>query len=347
MYCWGFAGSQLGELVGPPELNGAYLPTQMGSLTDWVSVSAAGSSTHTCGIRSSGELYCWGANSNGQLGDPNADPYAGSAAPVQVAPGQTWHKVAAIDQHTCAIRDDQSLWCWGSNGSGELGLGFVGDFEIGYNVTVPTQVGSATNWIDVGGGYSSTCALNANGDMYCWGMNSMGQLGVGTMDSFSAPLTAAATNVRAMTAGGEFACAVYNDGSLWCWGDNNVSQGGNAVSDRTLPSRVGTATDWATVEAGITHTCAIRTDGSRWCWGDWANNALGDDNALSDTQATPVKIGGETDWLELSCSQQYCIGVRDTVGKDVFSWGDNQFNRAGVNADLYPVVSPMAQLTPY
>lgn len=345
LFCWGYNGSmQLGELTGPPASNGHFLPTQMGSATNWASVSAG--PNHTCAVTTTGALYCWGGNSYGQLGNPFASTFSGSNTAVTVAAGQTWKKVAAIDQHTCAIRNDQSLWCWGSNVSGELGQGT----ESYDPVTTPVQVGTATNWIDVGGGYASTCALNANGDLYCWGMNSFGRHGVGTTDNFGAPLTAAATDVKQFSAGGEFVCAVYNDGTLWCWGDNNMSQGtGDAgtTSYRTSPAKVGTATDWASVEAGITHTCAIKTNGTRWCWGDITNNALGDDGALSATQTTPYQVGSETDWLELSCNQMYCIGVRDTAGKDVFSWGDNMFNKAGLNADTTPVVSPMATLTPF
>jgi alpha-tubulin suppressor-like RCC1 family protein len=342
MYCWGFAGPHLGELVGPPEFNGAYLPTQMGSLADWVSVSAAGSSGHTCGIRASGTLYCWGGNAYGQLGSQTVDTYFSSAAPLTVAVGQTWRKVAAIDSHTCAVRQDQSLWCWGGNGSGEVGIG-----AASYAVTSPAQVGAATNWIDVGGGYAFTCALNASGALYCWGDGSEGQLGVGATTGFASPLTAAATGVASMTAGGQYVCVVKSNGTLWCWGYNATSQGGNAVTDRTLPSQVGTATDWKLVEAGVNSTCALKTNGTRWCWGDWTNNALGDDNALGGTQATPVQIGSEADWVELTCGAGFCLGVRGTATPNVFAWGDNQFNRAGRNADTEPVISPMVQLTPY
>ncbi|MBA2706942.1 MAG: hypothetical protein H0U59_03955, partial [Gemmatimonadaceae bacterium] len=319
MYCWGDNGAgQLGDGTSSPRTT----PLQTGAATDWASVSVGLS--HTCALRNSGALYCWGGNGYGQLGSQDPTYYFGSSSPV---------------------------WCWGSNGSGELGNG-----SFSYSaVTVPTQVGTNTNWVDVDGGYGFTCALNASGAMYCWGDGSAGQLGVGSTAGFFGPMTAAATNVASISVGSEYACAAKKNGSLWCWGQNTTFQGGNSVTDRTIPSQVGIETDWKSVDAGIIHTCAIKTNGALWCWGDQTNNALG--NGISTAmQMTPLQIGISTDWSAVSCnngspgfSGGYCIGMRNTA---VYSWGDNGASQCGTNGMVTPVVAPagtdyMLQLTPF
>lgn len=329
MYCWGTNGAgQLGDVSGAH-----FNPSQMGTDTDWAMVAAG--EFHTCAVKTTGKLWCWGAGASGQLGQGLAQD---EASPVAVDATNNWLTVVGGVSHTCAVRSDNTLWCWGDNSLGQLGQGTI---DLG--VSTPVQVGSAADWADVVAGSGHTCGLKTDGTVYCWGMNSMGELGNGQAEDYPAPLTAAATEVTQITSGSGHVCVVKSDGTLWCWGDNFSSQGGNAVADRTLASQVGTDTDWALVEAGIVHTCAIKTSGQLWCWGDQGNNALGDD-ASSGTIATPAQTGSDNDWQAVSCGQNFCIGTR-AVG--TYSWGDNMFSQCGLDGMFTPVVSPMELLTPY
>ena len=138
--------------------------------SDWRMLS--GGDIHTCGIRTSGELYCWGGNPQGQLGDGTTDP---RATPTKVAGSFTdWVSVSAGGYRTCALRANRRLYCWGNNSGGSLG---VGDQDVRY---VPTEVaGGFTNWTSVDLGTAHVCGRRSTGRLYCWGSNPLGALGVG------------------------------------------------------------------------------------------------------------------------------------------------------------------------
>ena len=125
--------------LGDP-LEDKHEPTRVGSLSDWVSVSAGG--VHTLGIRSDRGLWAWGYNGYGQLG--LGDPLEDKHEPTRVESLSDWVSVSAGDYHTLGIRSDGGLWAWGYNGSGELGLG-----DTFSNKTEPTRVGSLSDWVSV------------------------------------------------------------------------------------------------------------------------------------------------------------------------------------------------------
>lgn len=139
---------------------------------DWKQVSAGG--THTCGIRVSGSLYCWGSNAAGQVGDGGAAVDHG--APVRLDGGSTdWASVAAGSGYTCARKTSGRLYCWGFDGTSQLG-----DGGAHADQSTPVEVaGAATDWASVNAGELHTCARKTTGDLYCWGFDNNGQVGVG------------------------------------------------------------------------------------------------------------------------------------------------------------------------
>ena len=139
---------------------------------DWVSFAAGGN--HTCGIRASGRLYCWGQDFYGQVGDGGAN--TNRAAPVEVAGGRAdWVSVTAGGNHTCARTAARRLYCWGSDASGQ-----VGDSGANTNRAAPRQVyGGRADWVSVTAGGNHTCARTAARRLYCWGYDYFGQVGDG------------------------------------------------------------------------------------------------------------------------------------------------------------------------
>lgn len=139
---------------------------------DWRTVSVGG--YHSCGIRLTGRLYCWGSDSKGQLGNGGAN--TDQPTPVQVAGGATnWTQVTAGDNHTCARRATGRLYCWGADGGGQLG-----DGGANLGQPTPTEVaGSLTDWTHVEAGGIHTCARRATKRLYCWGFDGNGRLGDG------------------------------------------------------------------------------------------------------------------------------------------------------------------------
>ena len=245
---------------------------------DVITVSAG--SLHTCAIKQDGSLWCWGRNSDGQLGDgTNVD----KNTPVQImSSGVSSISLGGfgsgtMTDRTCAIKQDGSLWCWGSS----------------YGNT-PTQVMSS-GVVAVESGSGHTCAIKIDGSLWCWGYNNYGQCGNG---NFGTPVMS--SGVSAVSAGGLHTCAIKQDGSLWCWGRNYEGQlgdGTNGVDDcepiiegndcNISPTQI--TIDASAISLGWLHTCAIKADSSLWCWGANDYGQVGNGTA-GGSVSSPVQI---------------------------------------------------------
>jgi len=155
-----------------------------------------------------------------------------------------WTRVAAGGNHTCAIREDRTLWCWGRNRYGQLGDG------TGVDRAVPTQIGDVATWETVATGYAHTCATRTDHTLWCWGDNSSGQVGDGsTTDRFSPVQVGASQSWATAAAGGKdsthsHSCALTTGKTLWCWGYNESGQlGVNDNQKHKRPTQVGSQAD--------------------------------------------------------------------------------------------------------
>lgn len=215
---------------------------------------------HTCAIRD-GTVWCTGLNSEGQLGaGTRARAIAFSPSDVSGAV-----RVDAGGSTTCAIRTDATLWCWGLLASTTTGADLLPTVVLAPS-RAPVQVPlDAVTSVAVGG--SHTCALRSDGTVWCWGLNTTGQLGDGTSVSSHVPVRAAIDAVTSLDAGPSHTCAVRVDSSLWCWGSNRYHRLGQRAGDRrTVPTRVKDLSV-RSVATGGAFTCAITTAGAVACWG--------------------------------------------------------------------------------
>lgn len=271
----------------------------MGSTTP-VPVQLAGSAvalcagdSHACAIvrepgvapgdAGSGDLYCWGANAEGQLGqdDPFPDPGVSRAVPVQVAAGEEWSSVSCGQGHTCAIRDDGSLWCWGRNSSGELGLGA----GVPEQLRAPQRVGSDVDWVSVAAGQHHTCGIRGSvegevgGNLWCWGANASGQLGSSDDTVRHEPASVPGqSSVLHVTTDTFHTCVLRLGGQLLCAGRNAEGQLGTGdIEPRPLFADIDGR--WTHVVAGRFHTCAVDEDGAGACTGANAAGQLGQANS--------------------------------------------------------------------
>jgi len=213
-FCWG-ANSY--RQVGP--VTGQYVkPNQVANLANVTAVVAA--YDHSCAVHG-GAVSCWGNNTTGKLGnntDANSDhPVSVVACGSPASPVQGVKAIAAGARHSCALRADQTLWCWGDGSDGTLGTGKLAPSFCAVKVQTNApfdRIASGTNHM---------CAIATNGDLYCWGYNSNGQIGDGSSVDVHLP-NKILDNVVSVEAGDRHTCAVKNDGTVWCWGWNDYFQ---------------------------------------------------------------------------------------------------------------------------
>ncbi len=279
--CWGAnASGQLGDNSNTPR----NLPVPVAGSRSWIQVDAG--SAHTCAIeRTTAAVFCWGGNGFSQLGDGTNNP---TTAPLQV-PGVTATSVRAGDSHTCAVAASGAGTCWGSDLAGELGDGpaTTGPGPVPVTPTVPPE---PLMVVDAGTVFS--CGTVQSGRGYCWGINTLGELGNGTGFGSDVPVpVSGGLGFTSIDAGVEFACGVSLTGAdAYCWGDNDAFQLGNGtgIPGSGTPLLVSGALDLVAVSTGTAHACAVTTDGDAYCWGLNLAGQLGDGTNFNS--ATPVRV---------------------------------------------------------
>ncbi|GAB2884421.1 hypothetical protein GCM10027026_39770 [Myroides odoratimimus subsp. xuanwuensis] len=288
LWCFGsHATGQLGRTQGAGDLFAGFAPGRVGNATDWTDVSAGGGAT--CGIRHPGTLWCWGSYEFGQIGTGQSSPVAPSldfaSSPQRVGAGSTWKQVSVGKSHTCAVRTSGTLWCWGRNFYGELGLGDRSPRAS------PVQVGSGTSWAQVAAGMSHTCAVRTEGTAWCWGSDDYRQLGDGdaAQERLTPNQVGTAGTWTAISVSQSHTCARQADGSLWCWGWRGFGQLGDGVQAFDF---VGTPRQlsggWRAVTSGGDHSCAIHDDDRALCWGKNLFGQLGD--GTDEDRSRPTRV---------------------------------------------------------
>jgi alpha-tubulin suppressor-like RCC1 family protein len=345
-YCWGRGES--GQLGVPAPTStcpfdaGALpcikVPVAVGGGLTFTQL--AGGAAHTCGLTSDGTAYCWGSNSSGQVGD---NALTNRDAPVPVATGLKFVRIDAGAQHTCALTSDGRAYCWGSNGRGQLGDGTTTLRSGPVAVT-----GGHTFQRIAAGGYSigHTCALTVGGEVYCWGDNERGQLGLGTGGAVAdltahpepAPVIGAPTFTALATGLGRHACALTSTGAAYCWGDNTFGALGDGSSRQSpVPVAVQGGLALTHVIAGgfIGHTCGLTADGAAHCWGENEVGAIGDGSTVD--REMPSAVTGALSFTSLDAGFRHTCG-RATTGA-VYCWGSGGAGQLGINSTT-PVSVP-------
>jgi alpha-tubulin suppressor-like RCC1 family protein len=304
--------------------------------TDWAEVAAG--HLHTCALKDDGRLYCWGSGTRGQLGNGAHDD---QLIPVQEATqDQEWAHVSAGGFHTCAIKTDGRLYCWGRGDEGQLGTGS----DQGSATPVQEATG-ASDWIEVSAGNRHTCAINAEHELFCWGRGDEGQLGTGGTERELEPRRVASpisnwTQVSAsVERNADFTCAVTQEGALYCWGDGRHGQLGHG-SSQPSSEPVEEATerrDWRQVAAGAFHACALTRGDELYCWGSGFTGQLGAGEVDHSNQ--PFREASEaSDWAQLTAGATHtCATKRDDT---LHCWGSNFEGQLGnelVRVSLEPL----------
>jgi alpha-tubulin suppressor-like RCC1 family protein len=219
LYCWG--NDQLGQLGDDAPLAQKLVPTIVAGGLSWASVATG--YYHTCGRTTAGDLYCWGWDGYGQLG--NDATLANSPTPVVVAGGQTWGAVDAAYYQTCAVNAAGAGYCWGYH-DGRLGADTVA-YTLNTAQGTPLPVFGALTWSSIKVGWDHSCGLTTTGVAYCWGYNYDGQFGNGSLlhSKYRVAVNGGLT-FDSITAGGSHNCGRVGS-AVWCWGYNGSGQLGD------------------------------------------------------------------------------------------------------------------------
>jgi len=270
---WCFGSNKNGQLARP-DVTDALWPLSVSLPGPAVQLSSM--SDHACAVLTTGELYCWGSNWEGSLGQGDTHPGTDYFEPVRVENLSDWTNVGTGQGHTCAVRGGGLLFGWGRNTAANLGLGSTTDQQR----RSPTQIGPEEDWLSVVSGQDASCGLRSGGDLYCWGDNTFGTLGLGDRDQRLLPSQVAAAPVWTDVSLDTFhACGIDSDSNLYCWGRNAEGQLGTLDNDdRLSPTVVGSG--FLQVVAGRMYTCATTTGGRFFCAGKGERHQLG----LGDTR---------------------------------------------------------------
>ena len=216
---------------------------------------------HSSAIKTNGTVWVWGWG-GGQLGNSNDfDAYS----PIALATGTTWQTVRSNVNNTFAIKQDGTLWGCGGNLYGGMGIG-----STVTHISVPTQIGTASNWKEVAPGDSYSLALKTDNTIWGWGQNDNYQMGNSTCcaNQLTPIQIGNATDWKSIGASNaRCSFAIKNNGTLWGWGSNSSYMLGIDPNSRMTPTQHDTDTDWDKMSLGPNHIMAIKTNGTLWTWG--------------------------------------------------------------------------------
>ncbi len=278
--CWGYGAS--GQLGGTGR-NSRPVPKPIAGVRGARALAVA--DTHACAALARQAVDCWGLDDEGQLGDGKVT-HGPRLARVEGLRGGI-RTLAAGGLHTCAITTLGRAFCWGFNGSGQLGDG------TRHGRARPVAVVGLDGGVaEIAAGGLHTCALTARGAVECWGSNTSGEIGGGGKESLKARPVNGLPKATAIAVGDSQSCAVARAGAVYCWGSNGDGQTGDSRRRRGVPVEIrGLAGRVVALAVGSSHTCALLRGGSVECWGQDDQGQLGDGRP-GPPRPRPVRVVG-------------------------------------------------------
>lgn len=239
--------------------------------------------------------------------------------------------VASGSRHTVVLDSSGTVWTWGRNASGQLGIGSTTASSL------PVQVPALTGIVAVAAGENHTLALGSDGRVWAWGLNASGQLGDGTTTTRTSPVEVL-TGASKIAAGERYSVALKPDGSVFTWGVNTSGQLGRATTPTNQPGVVPSLSSVTSIAAGADHTLALRADGSIWTWGFNATGQLGDGSQTN--RSAPVQATGLEGLtvVEVAGADGHSLARTDT-GR-IYAWGDNTYGQLGDGTIETPRLTP-------
>ena len=304
-------------------------PIQVGGV--WSQIAVGYQYTHA--INSNGTLWGCGYNLFGNVGNNSTSVSLGVSTLVQVGALNSWTQITDSSQFSMALQNNGTLWTWGLNGQGALGL------NTSTNYSSPVQVGTDTSWLRTSASFYSTTATKGDGAIWSWGNSSYGQLGNNSKINFSSPIQTTSptvVNIAAkLSAGVYYSASVAPNGTLWTWGCNSWGVLGQGdLTHRSSPTQVGSLSNWSTIVTGQINAAAVKTDGTLWAWGNNSYSQFGN-NSITAITTSPVQVGTLTTWSRVACGYAFITGINSSGS--LYSWGINSFGSLGTLGFISPV----------
>jgi alpha-tubulin suppressor-like RCC1 family protein len=318
-YCWG--ENERGAL-GDGTTTDRLAPHAVAGGLRFRTVSAGWS--YTCGLTTDDRAYCWGDNVWGTLGD-GSNVFT-RLKPVPVAGGRRYRQLRAGYHHSCGVTLAEVTFCWGDNGSGQLGIGFAS------STTAPVRVKTALVFRHVVVGGGQTCGLTADNVAWCWGNNTEGQLGDGTQNPGWAPVAVAGGHAFIQLTGGlNHTCGVTSQNVAYCWGQNYAGGLGDGTqTTRLAPVAVAGGLRFRGVSAGFAHTCGVTLGNEAYCWGYNKEGQQGDGTfGYQNFRVVPKVVAGGHAFRAVGgmVGSAHTCGVTP-IGR-AWCWGDNSKGQLG------------------
>jgi alpha-tubulin suppressor-like RCC1 family protein len=286
------------------------------------------------GAPAAGNVWAWGLNSDGQLGNGTVTPYSGLSSPVKASFLTSIKAVRGGEQHSLALKSNGTVWAWGNDGWGQLGNGKY------MSSSSPIQVPGLSRVTGIAAGSLHNLALKSDGTVWGWGFNYFGQVGLGTSGNrgnvLSPVQVKGLAGVIAVAAGGDTSYALKSDGTVWAWGYDGQGELGNGTGDEsphgapTMAKNIGTA---VAIAAGVEHGLAVLANGTVSAWGDNQTSELGAATTAtcgfyrSPCSRVPVQVKGMNGVVAVSGGYGYTLALKSDG--TAWGWGSDGYGELG------------------
>lgn len=244
----------------------------------------------------------------------------------------SWREIAVGGLHMIGLKTNGTLWAWGGNFSGQLGVNDLVDR------LKPVQVGTSADWLKIATGEAFSVALQKDGSLWTWGSNFYKELGLNSTDLYknTPQKILTSSGYKAITAGEKFGMAIKNDGSIWGWGLNIYGYLGNgSTTGYEIPTQTITG-NWTSIAAGQEHSLGLKPDGTLWSWGKGTTGQLGR-NVSVVSNLIPGQVGSSNNWMAIEAGADNSFGIMNDG--TLWGWGWNQWGELGTG-DFFQQDSP-------
>jgi len=327
---WGWGYNNFGQL-GDNNRTQRNTPVSISGAKKTFCIISNGNN-HSVGIDKNGQVWCWGLDNFGQLGNNSV---INKCTPVSISGvKKTFCNISSGIHHTIVIDHIGQVWSWGYNINGQ-----IGDNTVTNRCTPVSILGSKKTFCNISSGQYFAIGLDKNGQVWGWGYNSKGQIGDNTVTSRRTPVSILGSlkTFCNIIAGASHTIGIDNNGQVWSWGNNNTGQlGDNTTSSRRTPvSILGAKKTFCKISAGPSNSAGIDKNGQVWGWGYNSKGQLGDNTIIQ--KYTPVSIlGVKKTFCSIISGTEYTIGI--DKNNLVWGWG---YNNVGQITTSYNSTTPL------